>query len=399
MARRLSLTSGTSQGIVLDLIRFHGPVSRVDLAAATGLTQATMSNVVRQLLSDGLVVESGHAASRGGRPTVLLEVNPDARFAVGVQIGAESITYVVVNLRGAVISRMHTAGVHGNDPAVMVARVVQQARRLLETVDEKSVVGLGVAAPGPIDIARGAILGPPHLSAWRDVPLRDLLVEALGLPVVLDNDATAAALGEFWSSGAIGTQAHATIYMGAGIGAGILIDGTVFRGASSNAGEIGQIVVAHDGAGAPVTLEQVADPEAIVARALESPGDAARLGLDGSNAYAAFTQISTAAVRGDAFAEGLVQKSAAHVAEAVLGLADLFDLDSISLAGPSFAIAGSFYVRAIEKRVAEDFFARAIHQVSVSLSTNVTDAAAVGAATLVLQAELAPRTMGLVQNA
>lgn len=394
---RLSLSSGTSKGLVLDLIRARGPISRRDLAEATGLTQATMSTVVRQLLDDGLVHETGRRESKGGRPLVLLDINPVSRFAVGVQLGAESITYITIDLGGGVVGRVRTEGVGSDEPPKMIVRLVEQISTMLANlgVDEKRVVGIGVAAPGPLDLTAGAILGPPHVRAWTNVPVRSLLADATGLPVVLDNDATAAAIGDFWSGALRTVHAHATIYMGLGIGAGVLVNGTVFRGASSNAGEIGQLPIATAVDGSPLLLEELADPWAVVNAALRSPSDAARLKLADADDFTAFTVIANAAVRGDAFATGLLEQSAEHLSTGATVLANLFDLDSITLAGPAFGIAGSLYVRILEQRVNAGFFARSKHAVRVRLSAHVSDAAAVGAAALVLQTELAPRTMGL----
>src|SRR5690242_5352162 len=162
---RLSLSNGTSRGLVLDLIRTHGPISRTDLAEATGLTQATMSTLVRQLIGEGLVHETGRRESKGGRPLVLLDINPVSRFAVGVQVGAESITYVTIDLGGAIVGRVRTEGVGSSEPPKMVARLAKQIDSMLAHlgVDAQRVVGIGVAAPGPLDLTAGAILGPPHL--------------------------------------------------------------------------------------------------------------------------------------------------------------------------------------------------------------------------------------------
>ena len=397
MARgRVSLSTGTSKGLVLDLIRTLGPISRTDLAAETGLTAATMSNVVRQLLDEGLIHETGLGRPNGGRPVVLLEVDTSARYAVGLQLGGESITYVVVNLRGAVVGRLRAPGVGAGEPATMVAGLVEQIRLILLGlgIDEQLVVGIGVVAPGPVDLARGTVFGSSQMEAWKDVPLRDLIAEATGLPVVFDNDATAAALGDFWGGATEGARAHATVYMGLGVGAGVLIDGTVFRGASSNSAEIGHIVIATDTAGRALVAEDVADPTAIVRTAHEHPDEVARLRLAGDG-FTQFTAIAKASARGDAFATGLLEASAHHLATAVTSLANLFDLDSITLAGPAFAIAGAIYLRVLDDQVNADFFARSRHGIRVRLSPQMQDAAAVGAATLVLQSELAPRTMGL----
>lgn len=399
-ANRVTLSNATSKGVVFDLIRARGPIGRSELASATGLTQATMTTVVRQLLDDGLIIESGRSVSTGGRPTVLLDLNPDARFALGIQLGAESVTYVVVNVGGSVIGQLRDNGVTGGSGAQIAAQVAEQVRIMLEVagIDRSAVIGAGVVAPGPLDLVRGTTVGSTRLGDWRDVGLRDQIRDALGLPVVLDNDATAAALGDFWGGEALNSFAHATIYMGSGIGAGILVDGAVFRGSSSNAGEIGELVLDHDANGDPLTLEQLAAPAAVVERAVESAEDAARLKLDTADTFGSFHAIATSAARGDAFAESVLMRSAGYVAEGALCLANLFDLESISLAGPAFAVAGPLYLRVIEHRIDTGFFARANHGITVRLSPNVADAAAIGAAALVLQSELAPRHMGLMPH-
>ncbi|WP_169795796.1 ROK family transcriptional regulator [Curtobacterium ammoniigenes] len=382
---------------MLDLIRSSGPISRTDLAARTGLTAATMSNVARQLLEEGLIRETGLGQPKGGRPVVLLEVDNSARFAVGVQLGGESVTYVAVNLAGDVVGRIRSAGAGSNEPATMVSGIVAQIHRMLVGlgIDEERVVGIGIAAPGPLDVSSGTVLGPPHMAAWHNVPLRDLISTATGWPVAFDNDATAAALGDFWSGATEGARAHATIYLGLGLGAGVLVDGTVFRGASSNTAEIGHIVVASDAAGRPLIAEDVADPGAVVRAAWAEPSEARRLGLSGDD-FGQFIAIAKAGARGDAYATRLLEASARYLGIAVTSLANMFDLDSVSLAGPGFATAGATYLRVIDAMVNRDFFAKSQHGVRVRLSPSMQDAAAVGAAALVLQSELAPRTMGLV---
>ncbi|HEY1532163.1 MAG TPA: ROK family transcriptional regulator [Galbitalea sp.] len=393
---RISLANGTSRGLVLDLIRSRGPISRVELAEATGMTQATMSTVVRQLIGDELVLETGRGESTGGRNPVLLDVNPTARFAIGLQVESEFNTYVVVNLVGAIVGRMRTTGVGSADPATMITIVAREVDVMLERlgIDKARTLGIGIVAPGPLDLERGVIFGPPHMAAWKNVPIRSMLSQLVELPILLDNDATAAAIGDFWGGDLGSSISHATIYMGAGIGTGILIDGTVFRGASSNTGELGELIVPGPD-GKSVTLESAADPRAVIADARSRPNAAEHLGLVGQDEMEDFKSIARAAVHGDDLAIELIGISAGHIATAVVAMANLFDLDSVSLAGPAFSIAGPFYVRAIIDRLQRDFFAREQHGIRVQLSTHITDAAAVGGAALILQTVLAPRTMGL----
>lgn len=398
MTSRVNLSNATSRGVVLDMVRTRGPISQSRLAKLTGLTQATMSKVLRQLAESGLIIESGRAGSTGGRPTVLFDLNPESRFAVGIEVSADHVTSVAVNLGGSIVARIRSRAANDQDADGIAGHIVRQVRSMLQEddLDAGQVVGVGVVAPGPVDLVNGVFLPGRRPGPWRGTRLREALQAELGLPVVLDNDANAAALGDFWGGEVPEFGTHATIYMSAGMGTGILIDGTAFRGTSSNAGEIGQIVLERDADGSARTVQQLAAPAAVVARALESAPDARRLRLDAGDTFESFRAIASAAIRGDEFAQSLLAGSARYLSEAALYLANLLDLDSISLAGPAFAIAGPLYVREIEQRVGAHFFARASHEINVRLSANVADAAAVGAAALVLQSEFAPRQLGLL---
>jgi predicted NBD/HSP70 family sugar kinase len=393
---RSSLAVATSRGLVFDLIRSRGPISRVELAASTGLTQATMSYVVRELLEDGLVIEIGHGESTGGKRPTLLDIDPMARYAVGVQLGADEITYVVTNLGGAIIGRTRAHG-PTEDPEHVVAQIADRIAQLLANlgVSRDRVVGLGIVAPGPLDLASGTIFAPPTLTAWQQFPLRDRLASATGLPVLLDNDATAAAVAEFWGGTLADSKAHMTVYMGAGIGAGIVLGGTVFRGASANTGELGQTLHRSASDDEWITVEDVAAPSAVAGRARDAVASGALTGIEltaDANPYRDFAVVAMAAVRGNPAAHALIAESAEALAGAVVSAANLLDLDSVVLAGPSFATAGSLYVRVLKHKLDARFFAGSLHGVSVRLSTQVAEAAAVGGAALVLQNTLSPRS-------
>ncbi|HEY0260849.1 MAG TPA: ROK family transcriptional regulator [Lacisediminihabitans sp.] len=395
-----SVTLRTSKGLVLDLVRSSGPISRVELAERTGLTPATMTNVVRQLLAEGLVLETGRERSTGGKPRVLIDVNPTARYAIGVQLGADSLTYVVTNLSGAIVARLRTVGASDAPPAEQIARMAHDIDTLIGdlALRSDSIIGIGLVAPGPQDLERGVLLAPPSLPRWSDFPLRDALGDATGRSVLLDNDATAAAVGEFWGGAAPDASTMCVVYMGAGIGAGILIDGTVYRGASSNTGELGQLWIASPSSGARAdTLERISGPAGVVAAtaAAIANGSTTSLTLRGKDPFSDFTTISTAATLGDELAVESITHSAEDLAESIGIAATLLDLDWVILAGPAFAVAGSLYVGVVKERLARTLFARPRHAIEVRLSTHPTDAAAVGAAALVLQDRLAPRTFGV----
>ncbi|GAA1184653.1 ROK family transcriptional regulator [Nesterenkonia xinjiangensis] len=407
-------TVTTSRALVLDLIRTRSPISRVEIAAASGLTQATITQVVRDLMAEGLVTEAGRGRSVGGKPRVLLDIIPESCFAVGLHLNPEETVCVAVDLSGTVVGRLRHGDFGGETTCEGVVQLL--AERVAELlahlgIDRQKVLGLGVVAPGPLDVDAGTLLGPSALPDFVGHPLRDGLLAATGLPVLVDNDATAAAMAEYWSGALVGSRAHCTVFMGAGIGAGIVLDGMIYRGASSITGEFGALPLLGAEQDIPAgsltpTLEDLAAPHGVVRRmqSLDAAGQDAGepAGTQDSGGgpptraeMREFTRIAFAAGRGDARAHEVVQGSAERLAHGVLMLTNVLDLDSISLAGPGFARAGGLYVAAVRRVVQEAFFGRSRHDVDVRLATHVSNAAAAGGAALVLQQQLAPRALGL----
>jgi len=384
----------TSRALILDRVRAEGPVSRVELAERTGLTQASISNLVRSLLVEGLLVETGERTYTGakGKPRVLLGLNPRARCSVGVQLGADWIVVLVTDAAGSVLARTRVRGARSRTPEEVVEDVAVHVTVLLRlaNVDRSVVAGIGLVAPGALDVDSGSILVSPSLPLWQGFPVREALGRASGLPALLDNVATAAAMGDFWSGTIPNATAHCTLYMGASISAGLLISGALYRGASSNSGPLGSVRFQGDRR-AGLTLEEVAGPRAVAerARAAVSGGRTTTAKLTKDNdPFSDFAAIATAAVHGDPLSVELVQESADFVADAVLALVNILDLDSVTFAGPSFTTAGSLYLPVVEKRLRKEAFASPKHGVTVRLSSQVTDAASVGAAALMLQQSL-----------
>jgi predicted NBD/HSP70 family sugar kinase len=235
---------------------------------------------------------------------------------------------------------------------------------------------------------------------WEDFPLDKALAEATGLPVILDNDATAAALGEHWAGIARDVPSFAAVYMGSGISAGLMIDGAVYRGRSGNAGEIGHMCVDVEGpdcwCGARGCTEALAGPAAVVIQARADTRISRAAGLTQGpggqrpSVTADFAAIARAARRGDTGARKLLEGSARHLALTARALANVMDLDMLVLTGPCMAVAGSVYLPVLQEELDRAFFARAAHSVAVRLSESAATAPAVGAATMVLQTELVP---------
>src|SRR6478735_777694 len=227
-----------NQTVVLDVVRrAGGGLARAEVARRTGLSPQTVTNVARRLLDLGLVVEEGEAARRGpGRPGTLLRLNAPSRFAVGVHLDPATMTFVLLDLSGAVVARAQSPTPVPEDPQAVVAGL-----------DRDRVLGVGIAAPGPIDVEAGVVLDPPHLPGWHDVPLRDAVAERTGLRAVLDKDVIAAASAHLWHPGEHASD-FVFFYLGTGVAVSTVLHDEVVRGVSGNAGESGHLVADPDGA-------------------------------------------------------------------------------------------------------------------------------------------------------
>lgn len=378
-----------TRAVVLELIRVSGPISRTELAEATALTPATMTTVVRDLIADGLVVETGVGEPTGGKRRTLLEARPDSRYAIGIVLGFAATSYVVVNLWGELVAERSGSGADRLEPAEVVRRIASEVDSIIADagIDREIVAGVGMVVPGPIDVTSGAAVQLPSSLPWSDFSVRDALADALALPVVMENDATAAAAGEYWSRATSGRGTFATIHMGIGIGAGIMIAGELLRGISGNAGEIGHVSIDLDGprchCGNRGCLELFAAPPAAEERYLALTG----IRRDWPDIAA------RARAGGDPDATATVARSADALAVAVTSLVNLLDLDLVILTGAQFAGAAPAFADRIGSVLAGTFFARRSHPVRVVAAADPDRSAALGGAAIVLREALAgPRT-------
>ena len=385
-------------GAILDLIRSQGVVSRTELVARSGLTSPSITRVVRKLLEDGLVVETGTGDFTGGKRRTLLQLNSSARRAVGVSIDEVDVTFLVADLSGQVLDRRVVKGAGNNMPERVVTRVVAELHTLLESggLDESSLLGIGVSTSGIQDTREHGLRADRHAAEWQRFPIVEVLSESTGCRVVTENDATCAAIGEFWIERLPASHNFATAYMTSGFGLGFIMQGEVYRGASSNVGEIGHVTVDPAGpacvCGRRGCLYAVAGAVAVVKAALTTTTLGEVLGLRGTvrSLRRDFAKIAKAAVSGQPEAATLIQGSADALASALVSITNVLDLDQIILAGPGYGAAGQIYADAAAEQLQTSTFAREVHTTRVSLSTMGADAAALGAASLVLHSHLTP---------
>ncbi|MBB4979254.1 MULTISPECIES: ROK family transcriptional regulator [Streptomyces] len=232
--------------LVLDLLRTAGEtgISRLELAERTGLTPQAVSKITARLRAEGLATEAGHRASTGGKPRTVLRMVPSAAYAVGVHLDRDELTALLTDLAGAVVALRRRPVDLGAGAGPVLDAVTEEVRALLAD-PPGSVLGVGLAMPGPLDHRAGVPGRVTGFPEWAGHPVRDELAARLGLPVVLDKDTNAAALGLALRPTAPGSFAY--VHLGTGLGAGLVLGGAPLRGDRTGAGELGHQTVQLDG--------------------------------------------------------------------------------------------------------------------------------------------------------
>ncbi|MCF3965088.1 ROK family transcriptional regulator, partial [Streptomyces fuscigenes] len=379
-----------NEKLVIESIRVAGALSRVEIADRTGLTPQAVSRITRNLLTTGFLTEDERRAQGRGKPRVPLRLRPDAACAIGIHVDPEMITQVLVDLCGNVRDRRQLPLTAPSDPARCVESMARMAASAVRAAGPlgRNLLGAGVAAPGPLDAEAGVLLDPPLFEGWGEVPLRADLGRALGMPVLLEKDATAATVGERWLGAADSAGDFVYLYLGAGAGSGAFLNGDVFRGSSGNAGEFGELTAYALGRltpeGGPRMVPECAPMSAVVAGAAR-----AGLALPAEGAYAA---VCAAAAAGDERAARAVTDVAGVIARGAVGMTDLYDTDLLIVGGPAVPPeVAELYLAEISAAVNRFPMARRVRHVRVAYSTLGDAAAAVGAAAGVFHTTFAPR--------
>ncbi|GAB3523447.1 ROK family transcriptional regulator [Arthrobacter monumenti] len=393
-----------NQTVVLDAIRrSRSGLSRVELAAATGLSAQTLSNIAKRLLDQALVVESGKIQSARGKPRTVLSLNPTARYAVGVHLDPAITTCVILDLSGKVVARSTFRTPTATDPEVTIDVMVTVITDLLDqtSVDQDRVIGIGVASPGPVDCTRGIVVNPPNLHGWQDVPIRDALSRKTGLPVVLEKDVAAAAVAEIWGGDWNSREYFVFVYLSTGIGMGLVSGEGVIRGSTQNAGEVGHIVVDPDGpecvCGLRGCLAVTCMPANLVDEAhelgvLPDPVDTS----DPLSIETAFILLCKAANSGDELARAIIERSARRVAKAASVLTNALDFNRVVFGGPYWPMLSEVYLDIVPEALHALTVEHSIHPLQVDGTVLGTDVGAVGAACTVFNNAISPQTKRLL---
>jgi len=329
-------TKEHNRNLVLGTIFSHEQISRAEIARITRLTRTTVSDMVAELMHEGLVSEIGVGRSQGGKSPILLSLIEDSRWLIGLDLAQNEFRGAVVNLRGKIRNVVTIPVKDGED--IDALPVVYQILDQLIGSTSQPLSGIGVGAPGLINTSEGLVVNAVNLN-WRNLPLTSLLTERYRLPVSILNDCQAAAIGEMTHGRDSQQDANLVLVkVHHGIGAGIIIDREIFQGDGGFAGEIGHVVVVHDGGamcrcGKRGCLETVASAQALIRQAKQLAMEHPDCGLPHDARDVNLESIDKAFRAGDPSVRELVLKTADYIGMAIANMVGILNIQKVILEG------------------------------------------------------------------
>ncbi len=336
-------------GAVFEAVLTRGPLSRRDAARLTGLSAASVTKLVKPMISHGYLIENVREAGVPGRPQIPLQVDASRHHAVGIKLMDGEIVGVVADLHAEVQSA-HQMKYRDTTPEGVVSAIDEMTGILLQRtpVKRERLLGIGIGLGGHVNGATGVVVESPFLG-WHDVPLRRLVVERMNLPVVIENDVNTLAVAEQWFGAGSSFPSFALVTIGVGVGCALVLDGQLWRGVSGAAGEFGHMVV--DPEGPECHCGKRGCLEAVV-------GDAAIAGAMSAAAGRRITKVSQVVARahaGDLDAQQVFTQAGLALGRAIAALLNLLNPPLVILSGEGIT-ASDLFIDALRAELDRDAF-------------------------------------------
>jgi predicted NBD/HSP70 family sugar kinase len=379
------IATGTTPARVLELIASGQALSRTELAAELGAAPSTVSAVIAQLMARGLVAEEGSGASTGGRPRKLLRLGGADEFSMGVDLGGRHARVGIVRT-GGVASDVETVAIDIEEgPERSLARLADTLDGLAARQESGALRAVGISLPGPVDVDAGMVDMPSRMPGWNRFPVVDWLEQRFGLPVAAENDANCMAMAEHATHP--GHRQSITVKAGTAIGAGIIVDGRLYRGATGAAGDITHVRIDAAGTtrcscGNTGCLETVASGAGIV-RTVREEGVDVHDTLDIVRLTSEAHPTVTHAVR----------RAGKYLGEVLSANVNFFNPDAVYLGGVMSTLEP--FVSSVRSQLYEGSHPLVTQHLSIERSKLGRDAGLIGIGLLALQRSLERRLDGV----
>jgi predicted NBD/HSP70 family sugar kinase len=390
---------------VLKIIRDKGPISRSEVAREMGVSKVVIGGIVKRMLETNILFEIGKGLStnQGGRRPVMLEFNADAGLAVGIELHLHSATILVTNMNAEVLHERVVNFQDNSNPQAILQRIVKIIQKMVGDEEKMgAILGVGLALPGVINYKEGSILMSQSLKSWEGFPLKSFIEEALDTTVYIENDVKAITLGEFhWGAG-LNANNVVYIWLGEGIGAGIIINGDIYRGITASAGEVGYTEISARGINQgrfPLLYQgqtrfgeilATSNLENSIQNAVNANGDTSFL----KNKELTLTSIAAAARKGDKIAEDALKEYGQILGVLAISVINFFNPESIILGGPMIDICPHVLEEATKVAKAEELYVPAA-VVKITAGALKNRAGTLGAVGMVLQDLFKPPVVNL----
>jgi predicted NBD/HSP70 family sugar kinase len=372
-----------NRSLLLSKLYFDGPLSRHELSQLTGLSAATVSNVTAELGEERLITEAGQVESDGGRPRVLLRVDPAYGHVAGVDIGETGVKVELFDLAMNRLATVEHPLPAAPDPATAVEQVTSGLREVFASagIDDSAVLGVGIGVPGTVEQGERVLVHAPTVG-WDAVPFAALLHDAgVTLPLFVDNGAKTQGQAEMWFGAGRGARHAVIALIGSGVGAAVVADGTTYRGSTSSAGEWGHTTIVYGGhdcrCGARGCLEAYIGAGGVLARYRRARGK----DVPGEDEQAQFAALLEAAAKSKTAAR-VLEDTAGYLGAGIANLINLFNPERIVIGGWAGLALGEQLLPRIREAAGEHALRHPFSQTSIQLGSLGLDAVATGAATL-----------------
>ncbi|RDW20708.1 ROK family transcriptional regulator [Oceanobacillus chungangensis] len=366
---------------ILNKIRTSEPISRAQIAKETNLTPPTVSSIVKELIEENLVTESKLGESNGGRKPTMLHINSSAFYVIGVDAGPETVECVLTDLAGEVYNRIESKLTLPITNDQFIAVLKENIGKILQlsTIGLEKIIGIGVAMHGVVDVETGTSRIAPNLNL-KNIPIKAALEQEFNLPIKVENDARAMALGESWFGGHGELNSMVAVNIGRGVGAGFVIDGKLYHGAQDIAGEIGHMAIDIHGetceCGNRGCLQTFTSGAAIARRASEQLSDNSSGELTGK-------EVLELAENGELAAIKILQETGEIIGIGLTNLIHLINPSKIVLGGGVMK-SEKFILPAIEQTIEKRALTPEAKGTVVVMTSLGDDATLLGAVSLFL---------------